>query len=99
MRPEDLEISRSGGAGLAVSIDLVEELGADGYIYAHGESEGRHVDIVARVSGAEYPQLGEAITLTTKPGRLHVFDPVSGERLNGPVGLARGDAEAAPAVA
>ncbi len=99
VRPEDLEINRSGGAGLAVSIDLVEELGADGYVYAHGESEGRHVDIVARVSGAEYPQLGDAITLTAKPGRLHVFDPVSGERLNGPVGLARGDAEPAPVVA
>jgi multiple sugar transport system ATP-binding protein len=99
VRPEDLEISRSGGAGLAVSIDLVEELGADGYVYAHGESEGRRVDIVARVSGAEYPQLGDAITLTAKPGRVHVFDAVSGERLNGPVGLTPGAAAPAPAIA
>jgi multiple sugar transport system ATP-binding protein len=99
VRPEDLDISRSGGAGLAVTVDLVEELGADGYIYAHGESEGRHVDVVVRVSGAAYPQLGEAITLTAKPGRLHVFDAVSGERLNGPVGLAPGDPEPAPAIA
>ena len=99
VRPEDLEISRAGGAGLAVSVDLVEELGADGYVYAHGESEGRRVDIVARVSGAAYPQLGDAITLTAKPGRVHVFDAVSGERLNGPVGLAPGEAQPAPAIA
>ena len=99
IRPEDLVIGAggTGSEGLAVSVDLVEELGSDGYIYAHGEPEGRRVDVVARVTGAEYPQLGDAVTLTARPGRVHVFHAASGERLNGPVGLAPGSAEPAPA--
>jgi len=98
VRPEDLVIGVSGGDGLAVQVDLVEELGADGYIYAHSESEGqRRVDIVARVHGADYPQLGDSVTLAPKPGRVHVFHATTGERLNGPVGLAPGSAQAAPA--
>ncbi len=71
-----------------MTVDLVEELGADGYIYAHGDQDGQRVDIVARVSGGRYPELGEVVNLSAKPGRAHVFDADSGERLNGPVGLA-----------
>jgi multiple sugar transport system ATP-binding protein len=98
VRPEDLVIGGSGGAGLPVVVDLVEELGADGYIYTHGESEGRRVDLVARVSGAEYPRLGDKLTLAAKPGRVHVFHAHTGERLNGAVGLVPGPAPAAAAV-
>ena len=101
VRPEDLEIVGVGGTGaggLQVSVDLVEELGADGYIYSHTESDGRRVDIVARVSGADYPQLGDAVTLAAKPGRVHVFHVQSGERLNAAVGLAPGS-QSEPAAA
>jgi multiple sugar transport system ATP-binding protein len=97
VRPEDVVIGPRGGDGLEVTVDLVEELGADGYIYTHAESpEGRRIDLVARVSDAAYPQLGDELTLTVKPGRVHVFHADSGERLNGPVGLAP---VAAPAAA
>jgi multiple sugar transport system ATP-binding protein len=91
VRPEDLVI---GGTGLPVVVDLVEELGADGYVYTHGEFDGRRVDLVARVSGALYPRLGDQVSLAVAPGRVHVFDVVTGERLNGPVGPA--PAEPAP---
>jgi multiple sugar transport system ATP-binding protein len=94
IRPEDLVI---GGDGIAVVVDLVEELGADGYIYTHAESDGRRLDLVARVSGGRYPQLGDELTLAAKPGRVHVFHARTGERLNGPVGLARDSAHAAAA--
>jgi multiple sugar transport system ATP-binding protein len=87
VRPEDVVIGPVRGEGLAVVVDLVEELGADGYIYTHGESEGRRVDLVARVSGGHYPQLGDELTLAAKRGRVHVFHAHTGERLNGPVGL------------
>jgi multiple sugar transport system ATP-binding protein len=95
VRPEDLVIGSLGGEGLPVTVDLVEELGADGYIYTHGESEGRRVDLVARVSGAHYPRLGDELTLAVKPGRVHVFHAHTGERLNGAVGLAPASAPAA----
>jgi multiple sugar transport system ATP-binding protein len=87
VRPEDVVIGSVRGEGVAVVVDLVEELGADGYIYTHGESEGRRVDLVARVSGGHYPQLGDDLTLAAKRGRVHVFHAHTGERLNGPVGL------------
>jgi multiple sugar transport system ATP-binding protein len=98
VRPEDIVIGPIGGEGIAVTVDLVEELGADGYIYTHAESsDGRRIDLVARVSGAEYPQLGDQLTLAAKPGRVHVFDVHTGERLNGAVGLVPGPASAAAA--
>ncbi len=61
VRPEDLAIQAPDG--LAVVVDLVEELGADGYIYTHTESERRRVELVARVSGADYPRLGDELRI------------------------------------
>jgi multiple sugar transport system ATP-binding protein len=97
VRPEDFDLGGAANEGLQVSVHLVEELGADGYIYTHTDSEEQRTDIIARVSGGEYPQLGESITLVPKPGRVHVFDVVSGERLNGAVGLTPGSSSEAAA--
>src|SRR5690606_698487 len=36
VRPEDVIVSRTG-EGLRVDVDVVEELGADGYLYGHTE--------------------------------------------------------------
>src|SRR6195952_4603610 len=46
VRPEDLEVSSTQGDGLPVTVDLVEELGADGYLYGHADVNGRRTDIV-----------------------------------------------------
>lgn len=97
MRPEDFRIGAAGEEGLAVTVHLVEELGADGYIYSHGEVAGRRVDLVARVNGGLYPRLGEMVTLVPASGRVHVFDAETGERLSGPVG--RGPVGSVPAAA
>jgi len=90
VRPEDLQVLAGEGDGLSATVDLVEELGADAYIYAHGEPAGDRVEFVARVTGGEYPDLGETVTLVARPGRVHMFDSQTGERLNGPVGLRQG---------
>ena len=87
LRPEDIQVHGPDGTGLQVTVNLVEELGADGYIYAEGEQGGRREQVVARVSGGEYPRVGEQVKLSVKPGRVHLFDVETGERLNGPVGL------------
>src|SRR6195952_756138 len=47
VRPEDLKVATSGD-GLKVEVDVVEELGADGYLYGHTEIDGQRVDIVVR---------------------------------------------------
>ena len=81
VRPEDL-IVKEKGDGLAVTVDIVEELGADGYLYGNTEINGQRVDIVARVDGRVHPHSGDTVYLTPEPKHVHVFDTASGARLN-----------------
>ena len=80
VRPEDVAISKSG-EGLTVEVDVVEELGADGYLYGHTEINGKRTDIVARVDGRSHPNAGETVVLAPVPHHVHAFDIESGERL------------------
>lgn len=81
VRPEDITVSTTPGSGLEVDVDLVEELGADGYLYGHSTVEGKRTDIVARVDGRSHPNAGEKVWLLPTPDHVHVFDAESGERL------------------
>ncbi|MFT4232162.1 MAG: sn-glycerol-3-phosphate ABC transporter ATP-binding protein UgpC [Leucobacter sp.] len=80
VRPEDLVLVGAGDPGLPIVVDLVEELGADGYLYGH-TTEGDRVDIVARVDGRAHPGAGDVVTLAPVAEHLHFFDAESGERL------------------
>ncbi|MBL3683190.1 ABC transporter ATP-binding protein [Leucobacter aridicollis] len=80
IRPEDLVLAAPGQDGLTVQIDLVEELGADGYLYGH-TTGGDGAQIVARVDGRNHPQAGETVTLVPNPAHLHVFDTATGNRI------------------
>lgn len=55
VRPEHLEL---GGAGIEMDVDMVEELGADAYLYGRIVSGGCEMDqsIVARVDGRGPPE-------------------------------------------
>lgn len=81
IRPEDVIVSQSG-EGLPVTVDVVEELGADGYLYGHADVKGTRVDIVARVDGRSHPSIGDTIVVTPKSGHVHAFDTESGDRLD-----------------
>ena len=81
VRPEDITVSTSG-EGLAVDVDVVEELGADGYLYGHTEVDGKRVDIVARVDGRSHPNAGDRVFITPAPHHIHMFDTESGLRLS-----------------
>ncbi len=88
VRPEDIVVAPVEGKGLSVTVDLVEELGADGYLYGHGlDAEGKRTDIVARVDGRVHPNIGDTVILSPKQNHLHLFDLESGERVNGPSAL------------
>lgn len=53
IRPEDL-VPSENGHGLAVIADIVEELGADAYVYGHlDHSADQHVTPIAGVAGQE----------------------------------------------
>ena len=80
IRPEGLEVT--SGAGLAVSLDVVEELGADGFAYGTANIDGVDTEIVARVHGTDHPHAGDKITLEIGEGIIHLFDVESGARLN-----------------
>jgi multiple sugar transport system ATP-binding protein len=81
VRPEDVQVARTG-EGLPVDVDLVEELGADGYLYGHTEIAGKRVDIVARVDGRSHPDAGDRVFILPESGHVHVFDTESGLRLS-----------------
>jgi multiple sugar transport system ATP-binding protein len=81
VRPEDLTVTTTG-KGLEVEVDVVEELGADGYLYGHTTVEGKRVDVVVRVDGRNHPNAGEKVTVTPEPDHIHAFDVESGERLS-----------------
>ncbi len=84
VRPEDVRVSTTG-EGLPVDVDLVEELGADGYLYGHSEVDGQRVDIVARVDGRSHPMAGDKVFILPEPQHIHAFDLESGLRLSKPV--------------
>jgi len=79
-RPEDLVATK--GEGIQVHIDVVEELGADGFLYGRTNIDGVDQDIVARVHGTDHPHAGDQVSLKPQGGITHLFDVESGERLN-----------------
>jgi multiple sugar transport system ATP-binding protein len=81
IRPEDVKVAQ-GGEGLPVEVDVVEELGADGYLYGHTEVDGKRVDIVVRVDGRSHPSAGDKVFITPQPDHIHVFDTETGLRLS-----------------
>lgn len=66
VRPEDLHLSESGAQ---INVTLVEELGADTFIY--GTTPDGVNDLVARSRGFQSPYIGETIHVT--PKRIYVF--------------------------
>jgi multiple sugar transport system ATP-binding protein len=80
IRPEDLTVSATG-KGIQATVDLVEELGADGYLYANTEINGESIEVVVRVDGRNHPVAGDKIALLPVEHHMHVFDTVSGVRL------------------
>jgi multiple sugar transport system ATP-binding protein len=79
VRPEDLELSEHG---LAVQVDLIEELGADAYIHGRVTGDDDSI-IVARTDGRHPPIKGTVIHLSPRADHVHLFDTTTGARLAG----------------
>ena len=78
MRPEDLTLAEHG---LAVEVDVVEELGADAYIYGRAMgSDG--LQVIARTDGRHPPKKGDTVHFSPDAGHVHLFDTESGQRLS-----------------
>ncbi|MGH3347640.1 MAG: ABC transporter ATP-binding protein [Nocardioides sp.] len=82
VRPEAWrQVSESEG-GLPVDVTVVEELGADGFVYGTCDVEGTPGNVIVRVSARDSIHKGDTIYVTTDPHNVHVFDNESGERLS-----------------
>ncbi|MGH8894046.1 MAG: ABC transporter ATP-binding protein [Actinomycetes bacterium] len=80
VRPEDMALVGEG-EGLQTTVNLVEELGADAYVYGTADVNGEAHDVIARVDGRRPPKKGEQVNFAPKPGHVHLFSTTSGERL------------------
>ena len=79
VRPEALEL---GERGVPASVEAVEELGSDTYLYCAAELDGAPVRLVARVDARHAPQRGAHVRLRPSPEyEPHVFDAETGERI------------------
>jgi multiple sugar transport system ATP-binding protein len=80
VRPEDMEAVPEGG-GLATEVEVVEELGADAYVYGSTVVAGERRPVIARVDGRTPPAKGEILHLAPRTGHLHMFSNDTGERI------------------
>ena len=91
-RPESLDRVPTGGPGtIPVTVNLVEELGSDAYVY--GELSGsrelaEHLgsgedsdQVIVRIDPRDVPAKGETIHVRIREGEQHVFSSATGERL------------------
>jgi multiple sugar transport system ATP-binding protein len=82
VRPEHLELKAPEGDGVPATVRVVESLGHERLILCrvHG-AEG---DIVVRTDAeGPRPESGDAVRLTCDPGDVHLFDPLTSERIDG----------------
>ena len=82
VRPEDIVVNPADGQGLSVTVDLVEELGADAYVYGKTNVEGEDQQVMARVDGRRPPMKGDTLYFAPKTDHIHLFDVETGERIN-----------------
>jgi multiple sugar transport system ATP-binding protein len=94
LRPEDLVISKSDG--IQVEVDVIEELGADAFLYGSAVVEGEKTDVIARIGSVSSIRSGDKVYLKPQGGITHLFDVSTGLRLNNDAPVAK-KAAAAPA--
>jgi multiple sugar transport system ATP-binding protein len=81
VRPEAWRLV-SSGEGLPITVTVVEDLGADAFIYGTSDVEGTPSTVIVRISERGSISKGDVIHVTTDPANVHVFDTESGKRLS-----------------
>src|ERR671937_697486 len=80
LRPESFETSENGP--LRLHVILVEELGADTFVYGNltgDEPEAK--PLIIRHSGSVLPAIGDVLGLAIRAGAEHIFHPDTGSRI------------------
>lgn len=82
VRPETLRLASSEDDGMQMTVELVEELGADALIHAHIDVDGSPERFVIRADGRTPPALGQQINVALRDtDEIHLFHPETGAKL------------------
>ncbi|HEY2205991.1 MAG TPA: sn-glycerol-3-phosphate ABC transporter ATP-binding protein UgpC [Pseudonocardia sp.] len=82
VRPEELRLVGEGDAGTPMTVDLVEDLGADSFVHGTVRVNNVPTRMVVRTPGRAAPEYGQTVRVALGvPGRVHPFDVNSGLRL------------------
>jgi multiple sugar transport system ATP-binding protein len=85
VRPESFKVVPEDEKGVPATVDVVEELGADAFVYAHrqGEAEASEDNLlVARHDARRLIKPGATVRFAADPDKLHLFSVETGERLS-----------------
>jgi multiple sugar transport system ATP-binding protein len=83
IRPESVSVRPDASAeGLSMQVVLVEELGADAYVFGTlPADQSTDKPFVMRFDGRVPPRVGDTVPIAFRDGERHAFDPGSGLRL------------------
>ena len=79
LRPEALELAADG---LDAEVEVVEELGADAYVFCVADVAGTPTKLVARGDARHAPARGARVKLRPLADEAHLFRPDTGERIS-----------------
>ncbi len=83
VRPEHFDVAGPDTEqGLAVVVNVVEELGSDAFVYGTATVGSETKDLVVRVGGRNVPEKGSTLHVVPRAGETHVFSTSSGARLS-----------------
>ncbi|MCE6999522.1 sn-glycerol-3-phosphate ABC transporter ATP-binding protein UgpC [Saccharothrix sp. S26] len=82
IRPESLALVSSSEQGMDMTVELVEELGADALMHGSIRIGDTPERFVVRVDGRTPPTLGQTVKIAVRDAsEIHLFHPESGNRL------------------
>lgn len=83
IRPQDVELTAPDQADMAAVVELVEALGNDALVHLSLGGAGGAIDLRAIIPEDRRPRAGESVGVRMRGERLHFFDAVSGNRIQG----------------
>ncbi len=81
VRPESFDVSANGNGGLPLTVHVVEDIGADAFVYGEAQIDGGTQDLIVRVADRARPEKGQVLHVTPRAGETHAFSIKTGERL------------------
>jgi multiple sugar transport system ATP-binding protein len=78
VRPESLELAPDG---IPAEVEVVEDVGADAFVFCAALIDGAERKLVARAGAKSAPTRGARVMLRPVASEAHLFDPLSGDRV------------------